>query len=148
MAQASTRFRPQDFTILIASDDNLVAQSLAANLEAGAYHVSVMRTLKEIQNAVKAEQFDLFILDSSLDGGMGVDFLSSLQNDDRFIETPSFILVDKGEKTDEIRSLKGSTFHLVKKPLNIGKLAEEVMARWREENPDLLESHKKWAGVE
>jgi ABC-type glycerol-3-phosphate transport system substrate-binding protein len=30
---------------------------------------------------------------------------------------------------------------------DIAKLAEEVMARWREENPDLLESHKKWAGV-
>ncbi len=25
--------------------------------------------------------------------------------------------------------------------------AVDVMARWREENPDLLESHKKWAGV-
>jgi hypothetical protein len=31
---------------------------------------------------------------------------------------------------------------------DIAKLAEEVMARWREENPDLLESHKKWAGLE
>ncbi len=31
---------------------------------------------------------------------------------------------------------------------DIAKLADEVMARWREENPDLLESHKKWAGVE
>lgn len=30
---------------------------------------------------------------------------------------------------------------------DIAKLAEEVMARWREENPDLLTSHKKWAGV-
>ena len=30
----------------------------------------------------------------------------------------------------------------------IAVLADEVMARWREENPDLLESHKKWAGVE
>ena len=28
------------------------------------------------------------------------------------------------------------------------KLSMEVIARWREENPDLLESHKKWAGVE
>ena len=26
--------------------------------------------------------------------------------------------------------------------------ADDVMARWREENPDLLESHKKWAGVD
>ena len=26
--------------------------------------------------------------------------------------------------------------------------ADDVMERWREENPDLLESHKKWAGVE
>jgi ABC-type glycerol-3-phosphate transport system substrate-binding protein len=31
---------------------------------------------------------------------------------------------------------------------DIAQLAKEVMARWREENPDLLESHKKWAGVE
>jgi multiple sugar transport system substrate-binding protein len=31
---------------------------------------------------------------------------------------------------------------------DIAKLSVEVMARWREENPDLLESHKKWAGVE
>ncbi|UCB45810.1 MAG: extracellular solute-binding protein [Spirochaetota bacterium] len=30
---------------------------------------------------------------------------------------------------------------------DIVKLAEEVIARWKEENPDLLESHKKWAGV-
>ncbi len=30
---------------------------------------------------------------------------------------------------------------------DIAQLAKEVMARWREENPDLLESHKKWAGV-
>jgi ABC-type glycerol-3-phosphate transport system substrate-binding protein len=28
------------------------------------------------------------------------------------------------------------------------KLSMEVIARWREENPDLLESHKNWAGVE
>jgi ABC-type glycerol-3-phosphate transport system substrate-binding protein len=26
--------------------------------------------------------------------------------------------------------------------------ADEVMARWREENPDLLEGHKKWAAVQ
>lgn len=31
---------------------------------------------------------------------------------------------------------------------DIAKLASEVIARWQEENPDLLESHKKWAGVE
>ena len=31
---------------------------------------------------------------------------------------------------------------------DIAEHAVETMARWREENPDLLESHKKWAGVE
>jgi len=31
---------------------------------------------------------------------------------------------------------------------DIAVFAEEVIARWQEENPDLLESHKKWAGVE
>lgn len=30
---------------------------------------------------------------------------------------------------------------------DIAKLADEVMARWREENPDLLASHKRWAGA-
>lgn len=33
-------------------------------------------------------------------------------------------------------------------PKELAELAQEAMARWREENPDLLESHKKWAGVE
>ena len=31
---------------------------------------------------------------------------------------------------------------------DISKLASEVIERWREENPDMLEAHKKWAGVE
>lgn len=126
MTQSSNRFRPQNFTILIASADSLVSQSLAANLEAGGYHVSVLREKREILTAFNAESFDLFILDLSIDGAMGENLLSSLCENERFLSTPSIVLADKGREPTELLTENKIKAKLVRKPVNIGKISEDV----------------------
>ena len=104
----------------------MVARSLAANLEAGGYHVSVMTSLDAFSVAVKAEQFDLFIIDYSFEGSAGGELIRVLQEDGRFNRTPIIMLVHEDVVLDDVVPYKSAVSQLVRKPFNSGKLAEEV----------------------
>lgn len=111
--------------VLIVEDDAGIASGLAATLKAARYAVDVCDTLGQATAAVRAETFDLALLDLNLPDGDGLDWLRDLRASGQTL--PVLIMTARDALPDRIAGLdQGADDYLVK-PFE----PQELLARMR-----------------
>lgn len=111
-------------SLLLVEDEENIREMLQLNLELEGYEVSIAKTGTQAIRMVKAEYFDLIILDIMLPEMDGISVCETirLQN----IDVPILFLSAKDSAADRIEGLKKGGDDYLTKPFNLEELLLRV----------------------
>ena len=112
--------------ILIAEDDQLLADGLLRSLRGSGYAVDQVGTGTEADAALASHEFDLLILDLGLPKMHGFDVLRKLRG--RGSSVPVLMLTARGDPDDRIEGLSRGADDYMSKPFDPRELALRVDA--------------------
>lgn len=112
--------------ILIVEDEPAMLSGLADNLEFEGYEVDTAAKGDEGLKKLKAEQYDLVLLDVMLPVISGFDILKQVRA--LKIQTPIILLTAKGEELDKVRGLELGADDYITKPFSLRELLARVKA--------------------
>ena len=112
--------------ILVVEDDRRIAAFLERGLVAEGYHVSVERDGRDGLERVRAERFDLVILDRMLPYLDGLELCRIM----RMEQVPAMVLMltAKDSLQDKIEGLKGGADDYLTKPFAFDELLARIVA--------------------
>lgn len=123
--------------ILIIEDDVALAQGIAMVLEEEGYETLIASSLKQGQEKLKEESFQLLILDINLPDGNGLEFCRVHRKE---LVMPVLMLTAKDTEEDEILGFEAGADDYVTKPFRIGILRARVHSLIRRnQNPKVFE---------
>ncbi|MET0226516.1 MAG: response regulator transcription factor [Dokdonella sp.] len=111
--------------ILLADDDQELAQLLRDFLSRDGFDVVLAHTADEAINAARAEPFDALVLDVMMPGRSGLEALRELRRESA---TPVLMLTALGEDVDRILGLELGADDYIPKPCNPRELAARLRA--------------------
>jgi two-component system response regulator CpxR len=111
--------------ILLADDDEELAQLLRDFLEREGFEVALAHTADEALAAARAEPFDALVLDVMMPGRSGLDALRELRRESAL---PVLMLTALGEDIDRILGLELGADDYLPKPCNPRELAARLRA--------------------
>lgn len=111
--------------VLLVEDDQMIAQGLQTALRQEGYTIDWMRDGNSAAAALRAERFDLVLLDLGLPGRDGLQVLRDLRR--RGDATPVLILTARDELRDRVAGLDAGADDYIVKPFDL----DEVTARMR-----------------
>jgi two-component system response regulator CpxR len=111
--------------ILLADDDEELAQLLRDFLEREGFKVALAHTADEALAAARAEPFDALVLDVMMPGRSGLDALRELRRESAL---PVLMLTALGEDIDRILGLELGADDYLPKPCNPRELAARLRA--------------------
>lgn len=125
--------------ILVVEDDRRIASFLERGLAAEGYHVSVERDGRDGLERIRADNFDLVILDRMLPYIDGLEVCRVMREE----HLPSMVLMltAKDSLQDKIEGLKGGADDYLSKPFAFDELLARIVAlrrRGGHEQPKLL----------
>jgi DNA-binding response OmpR family regulator len=115
--------------ILIAADDPLLAEFLAAQLQEEHYSSQIVENAETAQQIVCDQQFDLLLLDL---GPAGLDVLRSIRS--RNPDLPILILANTPVAGDCVRDLDAGADDYFVKPFSFSELLARIRAILRRRN--------------
>lgn len=115
--------------ILLAEDDNLLADALSRALVQSAYAVDVVGSGAEADNALAHQVYDLAILDIGLPGLSGLDVLRRLRA--RRSRVPVLMLTAMDTLADRVQGLDAGADDYLTKPFDLPELEARVRALLR-----------------
>ena len=115
--------------ILLAEDDQVLADALGRVLARAAYAVDVASTGEQADQALQATPYDLCILDLGLPGVPGLEVLRRLRA--RRSATPVLILTAMDALADRVAGLDAGADDYVTKPFDLPELEARVRAQLR-----------------
>jgi two-component system, OmpR family, response regulator len=115
--------------ILIAEDDEIVADGLTRSLRDAGYAVDWVKTGLEADNALTASEFDLLILDLGLPRISGLDVLKRLRG--RNSHLPVLILTAQDGVQNRVKGLDLGADDYLAKPFALAELEARVRALTR-----------------
>lgn len=121
--------------ILIVEDDSSIAELQKDYLEVAGFNVSLCADGANALRALKADEYDLLILDIMLPGTDGLEILRSIRDDK---DIPVLLVSAKKEEIDKIKGLSLGADDYVTKPFSPGELVARVKAHL--ENYERLKS--------
>lgn len=104
--------------ILIAEDSDTELAYLKEILRETKHDLSVARDGLEAEAAVKAEKFDLIILDVIMPGKNGFQVCRTLKKDPERKDIPIILLTSKSENSDKFWGMKQGADEYITKPYN------------------------------
>lgn len=110
--------------ILVVEDEENIAALVQLNLELESYEVSIAKTGFQAVKMVKAEYFDLVILDIMLPEMDGIAVCETIRAQN--IEVPILFLSAKGSASDRIEGLRKGGDDYLTKPFNLEELLLRV----------------------
>jgi two-component system alkaline phosphatase synthesis response regulator PhoP len=130
--------------ILVAEDDQDIAELIAHHLGKAGYFSQVVYSGDKVLSLVKDEPPRLIILDLMLPGQNGLDICRAIRSDSRSSNIPIIMVTAKTEETDRIVGLELGADDYVTKPFSPKELISRVGAVLRRSNrtntvPSLLE---------
>ena len=115
--------------ILLAEDDQVLADALGRVLARAAYAVDIASTGEQTDVALQATPYDLCILDLGLPGVPGLEVLRRLRA--RRSTTPVLILTAMDALADRVAGLDAGADDYVTKPFDLPELEARVRAQLR-----------------
>ncbi|MET3924539.1 response regulator transcription factor [Devosia sp. 2618] len=125
--------------ILVVEDDRRIASFLERGLAAEGYHVSVERDGRDGLERIRADSFDLVILDRMLPYIDGMEVCRVIREEN--LPTLILMLTAKDSLQDKIEGLKGGADDYISKPFAFDELLARIVALRRRggtEQPKLL----------
>jgi len=127
-------FGAEAVRILVVEDEQKVAQSLRAGLEAQQYEVSVARTGEEGFFLLTTATFDLVVLDLMLPGRDGLEVLCTVRH--RGLTVPVLVLTARDAIEDRVLGLDSGADDYLVKPFAFPELVARIRALLRRGRPE------------
>ena len=121
--------------ILVAEDDQNLADAVAQSLRRLNHAVDCVRSGEQADAALAAHRFDLLILDLGLPGKSGLDVLKGLRA--HKVAIPILILTARDSLQDRVTGLDAGADDYLAKPFELAELAARVRALSRRSNTDM-----------
>lgn len=113
-------------TILVVDDDREILKLLSKYLDGQGFAVREAATLKQMQERMAKETFDLVVLDIMLPDGSGLDACNAMRRDG--VRTPVILLTAMQEEVDRIVGLEMGADDYMGKPFNPRELVARIKA--------------------
>lgn len=124
------------YRILLIEDSKEIYQMVSQTVSSLA-ELEWAQTLKEANALIKANKFNLLILDLELPDGNGIDLCTKLQ--ETHAHTPIFILTGHDELSDKVLGFSAGADDYITKPFSILELRARLESRLRKTK--LQEAH-------
>ena len=115
--------------VLVVEDEHRIAQALKLGLTDEGYAVDVAYDGDEGYRSVKADDYDIIIMDVMMPGMNGVELSRKLR--DESIHTPILMLTAKSQATDIVSGLDAGADDYLPKPFSFDVLLARVRALLR-----------------
>jgi two-component system alkaline phosphatase synthesis response regulator PhoP len=112
--------------ILVVDDEAHLAEGIRENLEAEGYDTAVAHDGRAGLERLRAELFDLVVLDVMMPNMDGLELCSQLRRDG--VQTPVLFLTVKGDAEDRVRGFEAGGDDYLAKPFNLKELLLRVAA--------------------
>jgi DNA-binding response OmpR family regulator len=110
--------------ILAVEDNSDTGQLLAVIFESQGYSVTCVPTIKEAEELMMKRAFDLYLLDTRLPDGDGVELCKEIRKGDR--QTPILFFSAAAFEKDKIRAIEAGADGYIIKPTDPILLIEQV----------------------
>jgi two-component system phosphate regulon response regulator PhoB len=125
--------------ILVAEDEEALAQLLHYNLDKEGYRVALAYDGEEAMIQADEEAPDVVILDWMLPKLSGIEVCRRLRAGRKTRNVPIIMLTARGEETDRVRGLDTGADDYIVKPVSMSELAARIRAVLRRVRPGLAE---------
>jgi diguanylate cyclase (GGDEF)-like protein len=119
------------YRVLLVDDDPLVAAEYAAALAAAGMEVEVLDDPVLAIDQIRRFLPDLLLLDNRMPGCTGLELAAVLRQQEGMLSLPILFLTADEELTDKRLALDLGAEDLLRKPISVRKLVEQVRARVR-----------------
>ena len=125
--------------IMIADDDELVAELARDALYSAGHTCAWVATGERAWEAMQARRPDLLLLDQHMPGMSGINLLRTLRSSAEFYDLPVIMLTAMTGAEDESRALFAGAHDYVRKPFSDARLrtAVELLLMKRGTNPHM-----------
>lgn len=113
--------------ILLAEDDPFLASLLKTRLEKESFEVRIVKDGEEALKTLRAENFDLLLLDIILPKKSGFELIEEIRLDPRLQKTSIMIISNLGQPEDVARGQKSGVIeYFIKAKTSIDDLASKI----------------------
>jgi len=130
--------------ILIVDDEKNVAELINYNLEIAGYETKIVYDGKTALNTIKAEAFDLAVLDIMLPEIDGLSILRYIKSNDKIKNMPVIMLTAKSTGSDVVLGLEIGADDYIVKPFNINELMARIKVQLRKSSSHVPETVEKY----
>jgi DNA-binding response OmpR family regulator len=120
--------------VLLAEDEELVGTMVRLNLETAGHTVTWVRNGLDAGQRVRAEHFDLVLLDIGLPGRDGLSVLKQIR--DEGVGTPVMMLTARSDVPTKVGALHTGADDYLPKPFDVAELVARVGALIRRSRAD------------
>ncbi|MBN8809358.1 MAG: response regulator transcription factor [Sphingomonas sp.] len=149
--------------ILLAEDDAITADGIAAGLRGSGHQVQVASTGRAALDLLDQQGFDLAVLDRLMPQGDGMSVLAAIRRRDDHL--PVLLLTALGAIEDRVAGLEAGADDYLVKPFAFAELsaritalgrraaasaaetAPDIVLRWQALELDLLQREARWHGA-
>ena len=118
--------------LLLAEDDPILGDGVAAGLRHAGYNVDWLQDGREVAATLESEEFDLLILDLNLPGLPGLQVLEALRA--RGDRLPVIIMTARDAVSDRITGLDTGADDYLVKPFDLDELLARIRALLRRQH--------------
>jgi len=114
--------------ILVVDDERDILELISYNLKKEGFAITTSRDGEDALRHIRAEDFDLVLLDLMLPGMQGMELCRILKSSERTASTPVIMLTAKSDETDKVLGLETGADDYITKPFSPRELAARVKA--------------------
>lgn len=143
----------ESFNILVVDDEPLNLEIIAGHLSDPCYRLRCVRDGTRAWDALReaGADYDLIVLDPAMPGSGGIELLSRVRADRRFVDIPVVVQTGAACLASVLESTRGSVWHYLAKPYERDMLIAVVgtalgsRARQKELRRSLADAHGAFA---
>lgn len=129
--------------VLIVDDQDGVSEVLAMRLGRDGYSAVIAQSIARAAEFLKAEDFDVVLLDVHLPDGSGLDLLKQIRERRSPLDTPVIMISGLDQTSDVVTALRSGANDYITKPFDLAVVAARIrtqltMKRLKETNDNFL----------